>query len=474
MWTLASYCFFLVACSAWCASQSVSAVQLVNGSNTALEIVNTSTTGMPIRMLTGPRGSLRALEIDPRGGTWMVGPVSIGAATGAAASEQLRIGSVRDVGGTGLTISMAGTTQSNGIAIVDIGSNGSDYSGITLSSQANGVGTGIRIGGGHQSGRPTLQTGIDITGGLGLRYNALNSGVGTAIEIGGTNAPRRGIDIYAAGTEHVGVIARANTSGTGLVGISQSLSSEPLSARPRTGVVGYAATNSTAGADTIIGSLGLAVRGGNGSTQTISVGVLGQSSAKSTQYGGSTIGIMGTTTRAPAPQHIGVGGYFVADSLTYALVALGGDVILGGKREMLPRPFAESNLATPSPLTRVHVYDMLSSGTTSLTGIKMMSITQPIALQGIVPTLDVFTSGVQRINVLGPDARIGGLRCADQGSRILSFLVLNQSLTVVNEDPAAEPEQRFLLPNGQNVLLEVEALHTFWYDTAVARWRLVR
>lgn len=474
MWRLSPYCISIVACSAFCVAQSISATQLVNSSNTALEIVNTSVTGMPIRLLSGPRGSIRALEVDPRGGTWMIGPVSIGAATGAIASEQLRIGSVRDVGGTGLTISMSGTTQSNGISIVDIGSNGSDYGGIMLSSQANGIGTGIRIGGSHQSGRSALQTGIDITGGLGVRYNALNAGVGTAIEIGGTNAPRRGIDINTAGSEHVGVIARANTAGTGLIGISQSQSSEPLTARQRTGIIGYAATNSTAGSDTIVGTYGVSTRAGNGSTQTFSIGVLGQSIARSTQYGGTTVSVMGTTSRASAPQHIGIGGYFSADSQTYALVALGGDVILGGRRDVLPRQILESNLSLPSTLTRMYAYDVNASGTTSLCGIKLVSITQPIIVQGALPFLELLTNGVQRLNIIAPNSSVGGIRCADQESRLLTILVMNLPLLVVNEDAAVDPALRFQLPNGENLVLEAETLQTFWYDTAVNRWRIVR
>jgi hypothetical protein len=455
-------------------AQSLSATTLLNSSNATLSIVNASTYGMPIRLSTGPLGQIKAMEIDSQGGTWVRGPLSIGADVGALASERLRIGSVVPNGGTGIVVSMAGTQQSTAMSIRDIGQNGSEHAGIALSSQNNGTGTGIRIGGANTTGRPTLQTAIDITGGLGIRYNALNAGTATAIEIGGTTPPRRGIDISVSGTDHVGVISRANSNGTGVLGISQSSTADAPTQRLRTGVMGYAASNSASGTDTLIGAHGLSVRAGNGGSQTVTIGIHGRAIGRSTQHSGTTIGVMADASTSASGTYASMAGCFLGDSNSFALVALGGDVILGGRRETLPELISSSAIAQHSTQTTVYMHDATVSGTLRLRQHCVpLSDVQVLPVQnGLVLTLTA--TGVQRVAVTANKNQIGGLDNNAEDGSIIYLLPMDGPLVLLHNEPTVLAEQRFLLPNQQQYTLEPDMVHTLWYDAPYQRWRIQR
>lgn len=455
-------------------AQSLSATTLLNGSNSTLSIVNASTYGMPIRFSTGPLGQITAMEIDSQGGTWVRGPLSIGIGIGALSSERLRIGAVQPNAGTGLTVSMTGTQQSTAISIRDVGMNGSDHAGLVLSSQSNGSGTGIRIGGANGTGRPTLQTGIDIVGGLGIRYNALHAGTATAIEIGGTNPPRRGIDISTSGTDHIGVIARANTNGTGVLGISQSSTAETPTQRLRSGVMGYAASNSSAGSDTLTGIYGLSVRAGSGGSQTITVGVHGRALSRSTQHAGTTIGVLADASTSASGSYASIAGCFLGDTASYALVALGGDVILGGRPEMLPQRILSSPIAQQKTLTTVYLYDAHVTGS-----IRIRQQCMPLSMVQIIPAanglvLDLPSVGVQRVAVTGNGNQIGGLSTTAEDGTVIYLLPMDGPLVLLHNEPTVPNEQRFQLPNQQAYALEPDVVHSLWYDVRDMKWRILK
>lgn len=455
-------------------AQSVSATTLLNGSNTTLSIVNASTYGMPIRFSTGPLGQITAMEIDSQGGTWVRGPLSIGTGIGALSSERLRIGSVQTNAGTGLSISMTGTQQSTAINIRDVGMNGSDHAGLMISSQSNGFGTGIRIGGLSGAGRPTLQTGIDIVGGLGIRYNALHAGSATAIEIGGTNPPRRGIDISASGTDHIGLIARANTNGTGILGVSQSSTAEAPTQRLRSGVMGYAASNSTAASDTLTGLYGLSVRGGSGGSQTITVGIHGRALSRSTQHAGTTIGVLADASTSASGSYASIAGCFVGDTASYALVALGGDVILGGRPEMLPQLFLSSPIAQRNMLTTVYLHDAHVTGT-----FRVRQQCLPLSVLQIVPAgnglvLDLPANGVHRVVMTGFGDQVGGLNTTVEDGTVIYLLPTNGPLVLLHNELTVPNELRFQLPNQQAYTLEPDVVHRLWYDVRELKWRILK
>ncbi|RPI67254.1 MAG: hypothetical protein EHM43_09105 [Ignavibacteriae bacterium] len=206
-----------------------------------LVIATTAPSAQPIRFYTGNNGTLRAMEIGATGHVTMRGPLSIGAATMAAANDVARIATIAPNGGSGLTIDLQGSVNATGLRLIGVGLTGTEEGGIVLSSQSNGTGTALRLGGPTGSPRPTFATGLDITGGVGLRYNALTTGDGTAITIGSSTAPRRGIEVVASGSGHAGVIAQANSSGTAIVGSAQSAAYQPPEPERGVGVLAIAA-----------------------------------------------------------------------------------------------------------------------------------------------------------------------------------------------------------------------------------------
>ena len=412
----------------------------------------------------------RALEIGQSGNTWLLGPLSIGNGIGTAPLETVRIGSLAATGGRGLTITLDATSTSTGLLVRDVGNSGSNDAGIMITSQSNGLGTGVRIGGPTGTGRPTLGTGIDVTGGTGMRYNALTSGNGVAIDIGGTTPPRRGIEIIASGSQHIGLVSRANTTGMGIMGVSQSSSYETLPFAERIGVRGHAATNSGIGADTIIGVMGTTQRGGSGSTQIVSIGVVGSGETIASANAGTTLGIYGTATSAAAGVAVAIGGGFRTDTGQIALLTIGGDVILGGERPRLPPSFQMSTFRELPTRNRTYVHHLTSSGMSRLSGVAL-NPTANIVLPAAIPALVTIGSGsVIRLLADLNGGIVAGIR-TDAADRLLTLVVTQGIVTLVNEHPDVQATDRLRLKNGAALQLVTDDMIQLWYDQEIQRWR---
>lgn len=469
---LAFTILILIPCSMRLSAQGFSTTRLESAANTPLLIAQRAPAGQPIRFLAGDGGSIRALEIDAAATTWIRGPLSVGPLIGAASNERMRIGSVDPSGGKALVLSLLGTTSSTGLLITDIGASGVDDAAIVLQSTSNGIGTGIRIGGSSEGLRPTLATGIDITGGTGLRYNALTTGSGTAIEIGGTSPPRKGIDVRASGTGHIGIVASANTNGVGIIGLSQSSSYTTIPSTERVGVRGHAATNSTVSADTIIGILGSSVRGGAGGTLTTSVGMLGRCDATGTSHAGTAIGVVGTATSVAPGRAIAIGGCFGTDAEGLALVAFGGDVYLGSSDAARPIQLTQSTANIYDGLTRTYVYDLVASGHIDASTLSLKGAAEIDLGQGLINNLATGGSSILRC---AADPAVSSLTgCAGGIAGRVTILVVTMGvLRLVNESVESLPENRFRLQGANDLLLQQDASVMMWYDEEIARWRIL-
>lgn len=453
-------------------AQVLSAARLESVAAMPLVIAQRSPAGQPIRFFAGDSGLVRALEIDAVGTTWMRGPLSIGNGVGAASHELVRIGSVAPINGDALVISMTATSTSTGVLIHDVGSTGTEDAGVVIRSVANGFGTGIRIGGPTGSNRPSLGSGIDITGGTGLRYNALTSGNGTAIEIGGTTAPRRGIDIMVSGSAHIGVLATANTNGVGIVGISQSSSyiGSPLS--ERIGVRGHAASNSTIAADTIVGTMGSAIRGGTGGTLTTTIGLVGRVEATGTSHAGTSIGVLGRAFSSAPGRAIAFGGCFVSDTSQLSIVALGGDVYLGSSDDARPPQITLSTAQTYDGRTRTHVFDLSATGLLRASMVAVRPSNEILLAMGNVNDLIPGGYSILRIVANVAISTLTGIS-GEQDGRLLVVVVIGGTLQISHDNVGSAPEHRFFLTGGNDILIDTNGTVTIWYDSTIARWRLI-
>ncbi len=469
---LAITILILIPCSMRLSAQGFSTTRLESAANTPLLIAQRAPAGQPIRFLAGDGGSIRALEIDAAATTWIRGPLSVGPLIGAAPNERMRIGSVDAIGGRALVLSLLGTTTSTGLLITDIGASGVDDAAIVLQSTSNGIGTGIRIGGSSAGLRPTLATGIDITGGTGLRYNALTTGSGTAIEIGGTSPPRIGIEVSASGTGHIGIVSIANTNGIGIIGLSQSSSYTSIPSTERVGVRGHAATNSTVSADTIVGTMGSVVRGGAGGTLTTSIGVLGRSDASGTSHAGTAIGVVGSASSVAPGRAVAIGGCFGTDAEGLALVAHGGDVYLGSSDAARPIQLTQSTANVYDGLTRTYVYDLYSSGHIEASSVSFKGAIGLVLGPGVVN--NIVTSGSTVLRCAADPAVTSLTGCAGGiTGRMILLIVTDGVLRLVNEGIDSLPENRFRLQGANDLLLQQDASVMMWYDEEIARWRIL-
>ncbi len=462
----------LIPCSVRLSAQGLSTNRVESTTNAPLVIAQRAPAGMPIRVLAGAGGSIRTLEIDGMGGTWMRGPLSIGHYTGAAPSELVRVASIPTTNGKGLVISLSGASTSSGLLISDIGLTGTENAGLVLSSVANGTGTGIRLGGGQGSMRPTLSTGIDITGGVGIRYNALISGSGTAIEIGGTQPPRRGMEIVAAGNEHVGIIAHANTEGTGIIGSSRSLAYPTVGPYLRVGVVGHSASNSTAATDTCTGLLGIGIRGGGAGSTTITMGVHGTADLRAGGSTGIGIGVLG---RAIASEHSGtltIGGLFRTTDRGLAIVA-DGDVYLGSADDVRPPGLNRTALALLSTHTTTHTFDLNVSGELSHRTARLLPAPDEDVIEVAGTVVQCTEYAARRIQG-GLGARVTGLSPVNAGRIVLLCNVGQNEITLVHEELAVPNGQRLWLPDALNADIRPGACSWFWYDSSTQRWRRIQ
>lgn len=431
-----------------------------------LVIVNNAPTAQPIRFLTGDNGSERAMEISSNADVWMRGSLSVGKTTGAASNEIARIGSVPASNGRGLTLDMTGTSSSTGLLVSTVGITGEDNAGIVLQSSSNGVGTAMRIGGPSSASRPTFGTGIDITGGTGIRYNALNSGNGTAIEIGGSVSPMKGIDAIVSGTGHIGVLARANTNGVGVIGLSYSGSYTAVPAADGIGVIGRAASNSNIATDSAIGIVAQAERGGQGGTRTTSIGLLSEAISIGIQHSGTAIGVVGSARSMSPGTSVAIGGAFMANPLDLSLVTLGGSVLLGCALAYQPNSFTNSTLAGDTR-TQTQVYNIEVSGAPSLVNHRTMNLAA-----GSVADLQPSDAPIVRVvpGVGGTDiVGIGGI---GEG-RLLTIINTGGVLNIVPENALAGAQFRIMTPNMAAMIMPPQGAVTLWYDQVNERWRVI-
>jgi hypothetical protein len=500
-------------------AQSFATPLLVGRGNEPLSIVNASPVGQPIRLSTGPGGVTLGIEVGGTGEITIPLRVGIGQGVGAAPTERLRIGKVPAAGGTGVAIDMLSSDSSTGLRIERVGVTGVDHAGVVISSDMNGIGTGIRLGGPAGGTRPTLGTGIDITGGTGLRYSALTAGSGTAIDIGSTMAPRRGIDVTTSGTEHIGGIFRANMLGTGLVGMSVSSSYADPPHEPRIGVRGFAATNANTAADVIIGVKGHVLRGGNGGTNTTSIGVDALSITTGSSHGGLVIGARAAAMTSGAGTTAAIG--LVAEATGAPGLAIGvrsGDVFLGGASHGMPAGIPATFTQGIGPLTNItYMHDARVSGTLSLqrttstvhmrsygAGTAMLewpplkppigsvlTVTSVVAdtvrlgwsmprgpvMNHVLPLgganiLPVDGTCVLRIMADAVGSGLAGLQPGADGA-VVTVIVTDGSLVFINESLAVPAADRILTNTGGDVQVFANAAATLWYDVYSQRWRLI-
>ena len=462
----------LLPCSVRLSAQGLSTSRVESSANAPLVIAQRAPAGMPIRILAGAGGLTRALEIDGTGGTWLRGPVSIGALTGAAPLEVMRLSTIAATDGKGMVVSLNGCSTSSGVVIADIGMTGSDHAGMMLSSAANGVGTGLRIGGPSGANRPTLATGIDITGGVGMRYNALSSGTGTALDIGGSVPPRRGMEVVAAGSDHIGVIAHANTLGVGLVGSSRSLSYPTVGPFARVGVVGHSATNSAVSMDSSTGMLGMGLRGGTSGASTVTIGVHGIGDLRSGSSTGMAVGVLGRALQNDNSGGLLIGGLLRSSASGYAIVA-DGDVYLGGASDERPSDLSRPSLALQSAAPTTHVFNLRVTGMHQLRAISIVPSNVTINITAAGSVVDCGDRSAQRIT--GPlGARIIGITPVGNGRLVQLCNIGTQDMVLVHDDQTAPMQTRLQLTREVDGVLPSSSCMWLWYDDEVDRWRHIQ
>lgn len=499
--------------------QSIATMRLIGVGDAPLSIVNTSQPGQPVRLVTGPGGTRVGLEVSSVGDVTIPLRLGVGTGVGAATRERLRIGSITASDGIGMTIDMAGTDSSTGLRIQQVGASGSANAGISISAVSNGLGTGLRLGGPAGSGRPGLATGIDIHGGTGLRYNAINDGSGTALVIGATTPPRRGVEVTTSGTENVGGIFRSNTLGTGLVGMSLSGSQEEPPHIPRIGVRGYAATNSAVAADVVVGVQGQVYRAGLGGTNTTSIAVDALAESMGSNHGGLAIGLRARAMSSGQGTAAAIAILAQADTAVrgLAMAAQSGDVYLGSDAGDMPVIPAFSNgITTNASVTRM--YDARISGMLGLIRPTARVFMRPYAQGQVVlewparpapigSTLRVaavradtmqlaWTGGGDGMNVVQMPFNIpltvntkeeaivriiadnggswlAGLAPTQHGAQVTIMLVQGV-LSIMNDAFAAAEQDRIITPTLGVVVLNAPGYASFWYDGADNRWRLTQ
>jgi hypothetical protein len=418
-----------------------------------LVIAHTGPIPQPVRILVGPGGSTRALEISGFGEALFRGPMAIGPTTGTDPSTTLRLADVVD-GGRGIGIDLR-NRPSYGLHISNIGASASEFAGILVSSAQNGVGTGIRVGG-PAGTTPTLSTGVEIWGGTGIRYNALTSGSGTALDIGGTQPPNKGITINVSGGDQVGLSARANTLGTAVAAASISSSYSGPPTFPGTAIVAMSATNSNATADSAIGVRALVRRAGVGSRNITSVGVLADVAATGSLHSGTAIGMMGRASNTSPGTAVAIGGAFSALPGHLALVALDGDVHLGS-RNGSPLPTLDASTLSGSRESTTYAHHFATSG-----AVRLASRVAAWVVKGAVNAVDADDAGAEVHGVLQP---------ADGRVVVLTFDA--DGTTVVHQAGQVDPQYRIILHGEANLVVPLYGAITLWYDGEEERWRLI-
>lgn len=431
-----------------------------------LVIATTSPSAQPIRFFTGSHGSLRVLEVGPTGELWSRGPLSVGAATTTQFGEMMRISTVAPSGGTGLSIDLQGSLANSGLRVLNVGLSGTEEAGVVISGQSNGVGTAIRIGGPTGAMRPTLSTGIDITGGTGLRYNALSSGDGTAISIGSTSAPRRGIEVTTTGSGHVGVLSVANSAGTALLGAAQSASYAAPSPVSGVGVMGIGASNSNGSADTVVGVLGRALRGGRGGTRTTTIGIRTAANSIGEDHAGTAIGMLASAVAASPGVSAAIGGAFQSQPDHMAIVAAEGDIYLGSDVTERP-PILERSTMSINGRSTTHLFRSMQSGPHHV-----VNAVNVVVAPGQVNDLDIGAASFIRLQCGVGNIELTGLAGAVRG-RFVTIVNTACPLTVINESAMSLAAHRIRTAGQGNMVAPIDGVFTLWYDEEIARWRVV-
>ena len=430
-----------------------------------LVIAHTAPIPQPVRFLVGANASVTALELTGAGESLLHGPVAIGSTTGTSSSAQLRIADV-GLDGYGVDIDLRSGENRSGIHINHVGNTGTEHGGLIISSTSNGTGTGIRLGGPMGSGQATLGTGIDITGGTGIRYNALTQGSGTAIEIGGTLAPNRGMTIYVSGSDQVGIMARANTLGTGVIGTSASSAYADTSPLPGTGVFGFAASNSNVTADSVVAVRGRARRGGVGSRGIVTVAVMGDAAAQGTLHSGTAIGVMGRATNSSPGVAEAIGGAFASEVGKLALVAINGDVHLGSRTGDEPPALLRSTLSG-STESSTYLHHAVTSG-----AMYIRSRRDVVCIHGAVNIIDVADHSMVIVHTGEAGTEIHGMGATDAGRMITLFFV-DEGAVLMHDSAQAMEDDRILIAANADLVLPQNGAVTLWYDEGAERWRVV-
>ena len=418
--------------------------------------------GQPIRFLVGPNGSERAVEIGSLGSTWLRGPVAMGLHTGTHDGTVLSISSIENNGGVGALIDLRNGSESTGLRIVNVGVTGSNNAAVDLSSAANGIGTGLRIG----STGPTLGTGIDVRGGTGFRYNSLNDGQATAIVVGGSSRPNRGIDVSVSGSENVGIYSRANTLGSGILGESRSSSYTTDIAFTNTGIAGYARSGSNAVSDTIVGVRGGVVREGSGSSGMKSIGVLAVAVQNSSSGRGSAIGLYAESSVNDPIVGTSIGVLAKSQSEGFSIVSQEGNVFLGGREGQIPNGLNQViGSSNTQSLTYAHALTM--SGELRLTGIKE---TGDVGNGPLV--VDPEDAAIVTLEAVGQDPVIAGIAASHPG-RVVTIVAIETPFSLQPEHPAAQPHERILTTGNADIVIGEHGSITLWYNEGEHRWRVL-
>lgn len=489
----------------------------------ALSLSASSAIAQPIRMYTGVNGTLLSLEASGTGDISIPMRLGIGTGVGAASTERLRIGAVDT---TGITIDMIGTSASTGLLIDDVGLTGTNHAGIVIAGASNGYGTGLRIGGPAGGTVATLGTGVDITGGTGLRYNALTAGSGTAIDVGFTTPPLRGISVAVAGAGAVGGTFRTNTNGMAVVGLAQSAAYADPPHEAGVAVRGHGATNSNVATEEVIGVLGTVVRGGSGGTNTTSSGIVGRADGQGTAHGGLVIGVSGSASTTGNGTAGAIGGFFFTPRYAFnlSLAVKGGDVYLGSTDQDRPSGFPASfiNGLGSGNHTTTRMYDArisgalvmrgMGAGTTRIvagsTGASDMTYVLPVSMpqagdvltagvlggdtarlvwksgtsflpvatlaalpQGAIDPIDPGNASVLCLTASPVGSFVSGLGGGYNG-RVITLLIQAGSCVIVNDDPGVPAAQRILTGQADLELIG-PATTMLMYDAEMQRWRML-
>lgn len=431
----------------------------------------------PMQFLVGADPQVLAMELSSAGDVQLPLRLGVGSGVGAALNERMRVASIDAENGNGVMVDMVGTQASNGIVVKNIGMSGTEHAGIVIQSASNGSGTGLRLGGPPDAQRPTLGTGIDITGGTGIRYNALSAGTATALDIGGTVPPSRGIDVTTSGSDNVAGYFRTNMLGAALIGSSQSTAYADPPLRARVGVRGHAASNSAAAADDIIGVLGTVIRGGNGGSQTQSMAVKAIAEATATSHAGLVEALHGEVTTSGTGNYGAIAAHLVAPSLPncYGLVVSGGaSVILGCSDDERPPGLSTTmmNALGGSNTSTTYMHHARTSGGLSTRNFSMRGSTLPDLVAGMHHDVDIGTYSVIRVWSTAPGSAITGFGGGADG-KVLLVVNRGAPLTLVHESIGSQAINRITSMTGDDVTTVNDGTFLLWYDASLQRWIIV-